>query len=232
MPRPHVSRQSATTLRQLRNDNETVGEVQTEISALNQNIAIATQNQLLAQNRMRQIGLGDADVNAYVKDWAEENPLAAPVSETDLTALSALHKDRRIILSDIANASRNRLDDLSQLKATLDSLLSSSTKLANVLDTNLLWLPSIAAIDLSWPEKVITGAATILSPRNFGLVLSAIAASIKANLALVVIFLTAGRLTGMTGNTVVCIEIETMLFIAIWVLSDIFIVIDIQAAAK
>lgn len=187
----NLSRQSATTLRQLRNDNETVKEVQDEISALNQDIAVATQNQLLAQNRMRQMGPGDADVSIYVKKWFAENSATDQVTAADLANLAILHEDRREILRDITNAARERLESLSQFKATLDTLLSSSTKLTNVLDTNLLWLPSIKAIDLSWPEKVIKGVGTIFSPRNFTLVSRSLVASAKANLAIVIIFIMA-----------------------------------------
>ena len=187
----NLSRQSATTLRQLRNDNETVEEVEAEISALNQDIAAATQNQLLAQNRVRQIGFGEADVNTYVEKWLQENSSSTPVTEADLANLAILHEDRRQILREITNAARDRLETLSQFKATLDTLLSSSTKLANVLDTNLLWLPSIKAIDFSWPQKVIKGVGTIFSPRNFSLLSKSLIASAKANPAIVFLFLLA-----------------------------------------
>ncbi len=182
----NLSRQSAATLRQLRNDNETVSQVQSSISRLNQDIAIATQNRLLAQNQMRQMGLTEADVIAYANAWGEANPSAPPLAETDIAALADLHKNRRIILGEIIDASRDRIDDLSQLNSTLDAMLSSSKDLTTLLDTNLLWLPSIAAIDLSWPTKVIKGAAAVFSPRHFRLVWNTLIESIKSNLLLVV----------------------------------------------
>lgn len=187
----NLSRQSATTLRQLRNDNETVSQVQGDIASLSQDIAVATQSRLLAQNRMRQLGLGDAGVTAFAEEWAAENPASAPLTEADFTILTALHTNRRTILREITNAARDRTEELTQLKSTLDSLLSSSKVLTNVLDTNLLWLPSIAAIDISWPAKVIKGAAAVFSPRHIGLIWSNLIKSITSNLALVTIFMTA-----------------------------------------
>jgi len=66
-------------------------------------------------------------------------------------------------------------------------MLTSSKALNNLLETNLLWLPSIAAIDLSWPEKVLKGAAAIFSPRHFSLIWSTLLDSAKRNLLLVLV---------------------------------------------
>lgn len=183
----NLSRQSATTLRQLRNDNETVAQVQNGITALNQDIAVATQDRLLAQNRMRQLGLSENDVAAYVAEWRQANPVSEPLAASDFTALNELHKNRRDILNEITNAARDKIEDLTQLKSAWDTMLTSSKALNNLLETNLLWLPSIAAIDLSWPEKVLKGAAAIFSPRHFSLIWSTLLDSAKRNLLLVLV---------------------------------------------
>lgn len=187
----NLSRQSATTLRQLRNDNESVDQVETEIKGLNQDIAIATQNRLLAQNRIRQLSTGETALALLVNDWAIENPLAPPLDASDISALQELHNQRGIILTEVTNAARDRLENLLQLKNVLDSLLEKSRELTRVLDKNLLWLPSIAAIDFSWPEKVVKGAAAVFSPRRLGIAWSSLIDSVKTNLVLVFVFLLA-----------------------------------------
>ena len=187
----NLSRQSATTLRQLRNENASVSQIEAEIAALNEDIAVATQNRLLAQNRIRQLSPGEAAVKDYATAWAIENPDAPPLSSPAMATLSGLYQDRRAILSDVENAARARLEDLTQLKTTLDALLVTSKEMTTLLETNLLWLPSIAAIDLSWPQKVIRGTFAVFSPTHFALVSTQLMTSVKSNFLVVILFLLA-----------------------------------------
>ena len=187
----NLSRQSATILRQLRTDNDSVSVVEAEIKTLSQDIATATQIRLLAQNRLRALGPGQADATSLYEKWQEENAATAPPNTENITKLQGLHTGRRTLLNEIINAERDRLGELTQLKNTQDSLLVKSRDLAAMLDKNLLWLPSVAAIDLSWPGKVVRGALTVFSPRHLSLFLNTLRQSASDNAGLVLIMLIA-----------------------------------------
>jgi len=119
-----------------------LGQVQGRISRVNQDIAVATQDRLLAQNQIRQMGLTDAELQSYVANWQAANPAAESFPESGIAALSDLQKDRRVILTEITDTSRDRIDDLTQLKSTLDVMLTRSktwTTLIESLKENLLW---------------------------------------------------------------------------------------------
>ena len=187
----NLSRQSATILRQLRTDNDSVSVVEAEIKTLSQNIATATQTRLLTQNRLRALGPGQADVSLLYNKWREDNPSTAPPNAENVTKLQSLHTGRRALLNEIINAARERLGELTQLKNTQDKLLDKSRDLAAMLDKNLLWLPSVAAIDLSWPGKVVRGAFTVFSPRHLSLFINSLRQSASDNIGLVLIMLIA-----------------------------------------
>ena len=187
----NLSRQSATTLRQLRNENASVAQIEAEIAVLNEDIAVATQNRLLAQNRMRQLAPGEITVKEYAAEWAAENPDAPALSPAAMATLTNLYEDRRTILGDVANAARERLEDLTQLKTTLDTLHVTSKEMTTLLDTNLLWLPSISAIDISWPQKVLRGTFAVFSPTHLSLLTSQLMTSVRNNIMVVILFLLA-----------------------------------------
>jgi len=58
------------------------------------------------------------------------------------------------------------------LSAVQESVLKTTTSLNDILDQNLLWLPSVNAIDFQWPQRIIRGTQTVFSGQNFGRVLS------------------------------------------------------------
>jgi potassium efflux system protein len=194
----NISRASATILRQLRNDNIALSVLEAQMKSVNQDIAEATQTRLVSQNYIRDLGQGGADINMIVKDWQSANPAVGAPPGSAREQLQSLNAERRIILTEVSTASRDHLEELIQLKGALDTLLGKSRELTALLEKNLLWLPSIAAVGLEWPSKVIKGAAAVFSGHNISLVTSSLrTAAAQYPLWLISFILIAGGLRSL-----------------------------------
>ena len=184
----NLSRESAATLRKLRNDTPSPAAIRADIKAINQDIAVATQARLLAQDNLRDFLPGELDIQTFADDWMVQNPGADSLFEDGRQILQSLHNQRRILLSEISSAASDHFDALTTLKTVQQSLLQSTEQLTAQLDRNLLWLPSTAAIGLSWPGDLIKGIAATFSPKNINTALETLMTSTRDNLPLVIIF--------------------------------------------
>lgn len=184
----NLSRESAATLRKLRNDTPSPAAIRADIKAINQDIAVATQARLLAQDNLRDFLPGELDIQTFADDWMAQNPGADILSADGRQILQNLHNQRRTLLVEISSAASDHFDALTTLKTVQQSLLQSTEQLTAQLDRNLLWLPSTAAIGLSWPGDLIKGIAATFSPNNINTAFDTLVTSAKDNLPLVVIF--------------------------------------------
>jgi len=185
----NLSRQSATTLRQLRNDTPSVLTIRADIKSVNERIAAATQGRLLAQDRLRDFLPGDLDIRKVELDWAANNIDSLPLSETGREALNRLHDERRVLLSDMTDATSGVYDSLTTLKTVLNTLLERTETLNFQLDQNLLWLPSTTAIGLTWPLQVADGMFQTFNLKRIELATNTLFTSARHNLLYVLFML-------------------------------------------
>ena len=184
----NLSRQSAATLRKLRNDSPSANAIRADIKSVNQDIATATQARLLSQDNLRGFLPGDLDIMTFQDDWVARNVGAQPLTPEGRLVLQELHSQRRTLLTEISTASSDHLDALASLKSVQQSLLESTEKLTTQLDRNLLWLPSTPAISLSWPAAVLKGTAETFSLKHIQTALQTLGAAARDNIALVIVF--------------------------------------------
>ena len=162
-----INRQSSATLRRLRNQRPPIFSVRAEISQTQREQIEATQKRLWAQEQLRQIPFGNFDTNELYGDWIRSNPDAGPLTNSDQQMLSALYKSRRELLLNISDASFSQTSEAEALETIQNELLKNTTELTELLDQKLLWLPSVTAIDLKWPEKILRGTIDVFSLENF-----------------------------------------------------------------
>jgi len=132
----------------------------------------ATQAKFQAQEQLGNMPIGQVDIEALLKEWRAENPEAAELNETDVAALNSLFQARRDLLGEVSSAALVQAQESESLSAVQESVLKTTTSLNDILDQNLLWLPSVNAIDFQWPQRIIRGTQTVFSGQNFGRVLS------------------------------------------------------------
>lgn len=185
----NLSRQSAKTLRNLRNDSPSAVAIRADIKAINQDIAEATQARLLAQDRLRDFQPGELDILDFQQSWMAANPGADPLDATGFDALEALHDARRDLLNEISTAASDHYDALTTLKSVQQNLLQRTEQINALLDQNLLWLPSTAVIGLSWPGDVLRGALETFSLNHIDIASRSLLQAARDNLALVLVFI-------------------------------------------
>ncbi|MGB0905936.1 MAG: mechanosensitive ion channel domain-containing protein [Maricaulaceae bacterium] len=158
-----LSRQSATMLRKLSKDIPSVKVIRADIKAVNEDITTATQSRLLAQDRLRKFLPNENELEFLVRQWEFTNPELPQVTSPEIGLLNMMYLERRDILTEVANAASERIDELNSLQIVQKTVLDKSRELANLLDQNLLWLPSIPSIKKGWPKKVIKGAFEVFN---------------------------------------------------------------------
>ncbi len=162
-----INRQSSATLRRLRNQRAPVVSVRSEINATIRTEIEATQKRLWANEQLRRFPPGAIDTETLMEDWRRLNPGSDDLAETDMTYLTGLYETRRNLLNDISEASFSLLSEADSLESIQGELLKHTTALSDLLDQKLLWLPSVKAIGLGWPEQVLRGTSKVFHLSNF-----------------------------------------------------------------
>ncbi len=161
-----INRQSSATLRRLRNQRPPVSAVRSEINETRKSIIDATQKRLWAQEQLRQLPIGELDSEVLMEDWRKLNPDAPPLTESDYDILKSLYTARRNILLEISDSAFFQISEAGQLETVQNELLTHTSALSELLDQKLLWLPSVQAVNWSWPQKVIRGTGKVFDFDN------------------------------------------------------------------
>lgn len=161
-----INRQSSATLRRLRNQRPSANAVKAELSETRNNIVAATQDRLWAQEQLRALPLGQFDVDELLAEWRLTDP-DATLNASDIPLLRTLYTKRRSLLGEVSDAAFARISEAEDLQTIQADLLTYTQDLKSLLEQKLLWLPSVAAIDISWPDRVIRGAFQVFSLERF-----------------------------------------------------------------
>lgn len=101
--------------------------------------------------------------------------------ETDsalLLAQSRINESRQRVRQQLVDTLQRQLEALSASEVALSLILSDTRDLRTLLDEQLLWLPSHAAIDASWLPRFAAGTAELFDPGRWGTALRLLAARI------------------------------------------------------
>ena len=194
---PEFNRQSSATLRQLRDQRPSVKSIQAQINANEKRELEATQQQLWARQSLRRLPISRMNFTDDYNDWATENTGHDTLTLADYDLLETLHAQRRNLLNQFAQSASNEYRESRQLALVQDRLVGNTEKLNAILDQNLLWLPSVRAIDEEWPQRAWRGAISVFSGKNIASIYTALKQEIgKSWYALLfVLILTAGLYT-------------------------------------
>lgn len=162
-----INRQSSATLRRLRDQRPSLNSIKSDINANKRRRLSATQQRLWAEQRLRDMQIGQLNVSEISRDWFADNPGHRDLGKSDLTELSALYIERRELLQDMSEEAAYEINESKNLETIQVDLLKTTTELSAILDQNLLWLPSVKAIDGKWPLRVWRGTADIFNISNF-----------------------------------------------------------------
>jgi len=167
----NLDRRAGAILRRLSNQLQAPQEIQAQINTTRESQVSVTQQSLIAQERLRDLPLGRLDTDEVLKQARKGNPELPEFTDADSSALQALHRNRRDLLSRIISAATVRSNETIQLEDQQETLLTKTKDLKDSLDEKLLWVPSVPAIDMSWPTKIVRGFFEIVSPEHSALVI-------------------------------------------------------------
>ena len=166
-----LDRRAGETLRRLRASVPALSSLRADRERTRQRILAARQDQLLAQQQLRQTPVrpdADALLEAFRREVPDPPALDAPAE----AALRDLYALRREVLSDTVEAASRRSEDAERLLSLQTDLLDQSEDLSTTLDQNLLWLPSAEPIyQTAWPGKLWRGTLKLAQPPRAGAVL-------------------------------------------------------------
>lgn len=183
-----INRQSSAMLRRLRNQRPSAKAVRAEIEATRRDVIVATQDRLWAQERLREFPAGWASASFMS---ARNNADGTQLGAQDINQLQALMTARRALLLELSDAAFSRISDSNDLETLQLELLDQAESLRGLLDQKLLWLPSVASIDVSWPQKIFRGGLKVFSIENISASLRVLVAQTKRYFLVALIFLAA-----------------------------------------
>jgi len=184
----NLNRESSGTLRRLRNQGQSVSAIEAAIKETRQSIIEATQGRLTVQDQLRNFPLGQIQVDVAELKWRVDNPDGPTVTPTDIEALQGLHSTRRDLLLEISEAASARVTDAASLQTLQTEQLTKSKALKDILDRNLLWLPSVSAVDLGWPRDTLMGFFKTFSLENLSTAISVFMSQIQRLWLMVLLF--------------------------------------------
>jgi len=158
-----LDRQSSKTLRRLRDKGFSPKAINASMEKTRSKIVQATQDRLLAEEEFRNLTQEDFNMQSEVVEWKSDNPEALTLTDVERGFAENFYSARRDLLTNIAKSSRAHVEDLITLEGSQGELLRQTVQLKELLDQNLLWLPSVPAIDMGWPGRIVRGVREVVS---------------------------------------------------------------------
>ena len=185
----NIDRRAGATLRRLSNQVLSPQTLKSQISQTRKSLLNVTQQNLIAQETLRDMPLGRVDIDAKLENARKLDPDVPDLAAADRDALTVLYLERRELLTKIANTASARITDTTELETQQSELLSETLELKTLLAEKLLWVPSVPAISLEWPGKIIRGALDVFSPVHMSTALDVIFEQFRAKPLTVMVFL-------------------------------------------
>lgn len=161
-----LDREAGATLRSLGDQLTPALQLRADLRETQRDLAQLTRQRVVAQEQIRDLPIGVIDPEAMLERARIEDPALEDLSPEAATAIEQLAEQRRAFLRQIASNATGRINAVAELQTAQIELAEQADELRTVLDENLLWVPSVPAIDLSWPEKVVRGAVELFSPAH------------------------------------------------------------------
>ena len=169
-----LDREAGATLRRLGNQLRPALQLRSDLRETRRALAQLTRQRVVAQEQLRDMPIGAIDPDTLLARERIADPAIAPLTDTAEEAVRQLAEQRRAFLRQIASNATGRINAVAELQTAQNELSDRTEELRKVLDENLLWVPSVPAIDLNWPEKVILGAVELFSADHIQTALSAL----------------------------------------------------------
>ncbi|MGB6318734.1 MAG: mechanosensitive ion channel domain-containing protein, partial [Litorimonas sp.] len=125
-----------------------------------------TRQRVVAQEQLRDLPIGAVDVDALLDEARDADPTVPDLTPEGEAVARTLAEQRRAFLRQMASNATGRINAVAELQTAQNELIGRADELRTVLDENLLWVPSVPAIGLDWPEKVLRGAVELFSPTH------------------------------------------------------------------
>lgn len=164
-----LDREAGATLRRLGNQLPPAGELRADLRDTQRSLSRLTRQRVVAQEQLRDLPIGGVDPQALLEQAREAEPSLSDLSGTSEQAVQQLAEQRRAFLRQIASNATARINAVAELQTAQNELSQQTQELRTVLDENLLWVPSVPAINLYWPTKVVRGAVELFSANHIAL---------------------------------------------------------------
>ncbi|MEM9599578.1 MAG: mechanosensitive ion channel domain-containing protein, partial [Pseudomonadota bacterium] len=159
-----LDREAGATLRRLGNQLPQESVIRSDLRDTQRALSRLTRQRVVAQEQLRDLPIGGVDPQDLLIQAREAEPTLPELSDTAQEAVLTLAEQRRDFLRQISANATSRINEVAELQSAQNELAAQSDELRTVLDENLLWVPSVPAIDLGWPTKVVLGSVELLSP--------------------------------------------------------------------
>lgn len=169
-----LDREAGATLRRLGDQLTPALQLRADLRDTQRALARLTRQRVVAQEQLRDLPIGAIDPDALLLRARSADPTIEPLSDTASEAVQQLAEQRRAFLREIASNATGRINAVAELQTAQNELSARTEELRTVLDENLLWVPSVPAINFDWPQKVVLGAVELFSPMHVQTALAAL----------------------------------------------------------
>ena len=181
-----LDRLAGATLRRLSNQLLPPNVIKSQISTTQKRGIAVTQKKLITQDRLRSMPPGRADIDKAYKEALVLNPNITQLTDADRTAYADLYRQRRDYLTRIFAMASAQNTEIFDFQTQQKILLEDTENLRSLLDEKLLWVPSVPAVNLAWPKKIVKGGHEIFTFVNIQNTLGVFTAQFRENTILIV----------------------------------------------
>lgn len=180
-----LDRTAGATLRRLSNQLLPPAQLRSQIENTRKRGIAVTQKKLITQDKLRSMPLGRPDIDKAYALALTLNPEITKLTETDRAAYAALYRQRRDYFTRILAMATTQNSEVSDFIAQQNILLEDTESLRNLLDEKLLWVPSVPAVNLDWPRKILVGWGEVFSPANIKTMVQVFVAQLRSHVWMV-----------------------------------------------
>ncbi len=187
-----LDRKAGATLRRLSNQLQSPRALANDIGDTKNILISVTQKRLIAQDSLREMParLVSQPIGDFVSLFGNYEDTPA-LTDEDKKAYNDLYTERRDMLLRLSTMASTRITEIVELQAVQEDLLAKTDAMKTLLAEQLLWIPSVPAINFDWPKKFILGGLSILTFDSLQTLLNVLIEQIRALWPVVMIMLCA-----------------------------------------
>lgn len=176
-----IGRRYATVLRQLRESLDSPRQLRSNISTRSRLRLDISMSRTLARDRLEEFPPAGLDPDVVLAEWRIDNKDARDLTPLERQIFDRLAQEQKALLTQTVSYAVRLNSELSEINTLEEQLATETEELIDLLDRELIWLPSAEPIGLDFPKRLWASLQDRFKPENSSALFQSVSRGLRAH---------------------------------------------------